>query len=98
MNQLAAELGVSHSTVSRWLSGKYSPSTRSWQQLARCIGMSLEEILGLSSATQMKPPDWPEFREYALKKYPDLADEDLITMVEGILDSKKRKKYAKRDS
>ena len=28
---------------------------------------------------------WPEFREYALQKYPEL-DEDLITMIEDLIE------------
>ena len=31
-----------------------------------------------------KVPDWPEFGEYARRKYPDL-DEDIITMIEDII-------------
>ena len=31
---------------------------------------------------------WPEFREYALQKYPEL-DEDLITMIEDLIERRR---------
>jgi len=33
---------------------------------------------------------WPEFREYALQKYPEL-DEDLITMIEDLIERRRAK-------
>ncbi len=33
---------------------------------------------------------WPEFREYALQKYPEL-DEDLITMIEDLIERRREK-------
>jgi len=30
------------------------------------------------------PAEWPEFREYVRRKYPNL-DEDLITMIEDLI-------------
>lgn len=38
----------------------------------------------LKSIAQAHPTEWPEFREYAHQKYPEV-DEDTITMIEGIL-------------
>ena len=47
-SQLAAGLGASHATISRWLSGEDVPSTRSCRKLAQYSGVSLEKILSLT--------------------------------------------------
>ena len=96
-SQLAADLGVSHATVSRWLSGADIPNTRSCRRLAEYSGVPLEKILSvaghLPGIAEAGPPDWPEFREYARQKYPNELDEDLITMIEDLIERKRGKKY-----
>ena len=47
-SQLAGDLGVSHATVSRWLSGQDIPSTQSCRRLAEYSGVALEKILVLA--------------------------------------------------
>ncbi len=47
-SQLAAELGVSHTTIGRWLQGRDIPSTRSCQRLAEYSGVSLEMVLRIA--------------------------------------------------
>src|SRR3972149_167961 len=85
-SQLAADLGVSHATVSRWLSGKDVPSMASCRKLANYSTMPINKILSLVGhlppAAERTPVDLPEFREYARLKYPAELDEDLIIMVE----------------
>ena len=97
---LAADLGVSHSTVSRWISAKYKPDTRSCLRLAEYSGIPLEKILNatgqLPKKTDIEPLRWPEFREYAEKRYPDMLSEDIITMVEGLIKSKKNGKHKRQ--
>lgn len=44
-SQLAAEIGVSHSTMSRWLSGKATPDIASCLKLAMYSGMRVDAIL-----------------------------------------------------
>jgi len=94
-SQLAADLGVSHATVSRWLSGKDVPSARSCRRLAEYSGVSLEKILftagHLPELRLTRPPEWPEFREYAVQKYPNELDEDLISMIEGLIELRRQK-------
>lgn len=101
-SHLAAELGISHATVSRWLSGKDIPSIKSCQKLAESSGVSLSSILffagylpGRLMATYAKN-DLPNFREYAEKKYSGELDEDLITMIEDLIERKRAKKNAFR--
>jgi transcriptional regulator with XRE-family HTH domain len=96
-SQLAADLGVSHATVSRWFSGEDTPSTRSCHKLAEYSGVPLQNILALSGhlprISEGRPTEWPEFRDYAHQKYPDELDEDLITMIEDLIERRRRKRY-----
>jgi transcriptional regulator with XRE-family HTH domain len=96
-SQLASDLGISHATVSRWLSGEDVPSTRSCRKLAEYSGTPLEKVLAivghLPSVAEAGYADWPEFREYARQKYPDELDEDLITMIEDLIERRRQKRY-----
>ena len=96
-SQLAADLGVSHTTVHRWLTGRNVPSTRSCHKLAEYSGVALFKILFLSGhipeVAEQEPASWPEFREYAKIKYSEELDEDLITMIEDLIEREKEKKY-----
>jgi len=101
-SQLAADLGMNHSTVSRWLSGVDFPNTRSCQRLAEYSGVPVEKILSIvghlpriAEATSSK---WPEFREYARQKYPNELDDDLITMIEDLIERRRQKRYDTEDS
>jgi len=99
-SQMAADLGVSHATVSRWLSGKDIPNTRSCQRLAEYCGVPLEKVLSvvghIPRVAETRPTEWPEFREYARKKYPKELDEDLITMIEDLIERRRQKRYKSR--
>ena len=96
-SQLAADLGVSHVTVSRWLSGADIPNTRSCHKLSEYSGVSIEKILSLAghlrTITEKNPADLPEFRDYANIKYPKDLDEDLITMIEDLIERRRHKRY-----
>jgi transcriptional regulator with XRE-family HTH domain len=101
-SQLASDLGVSHATVSRWLSGKDVPNIRSCQRLAAYSGVPLEKVLSvvgyLPRIAEKAPVDWPEFREYARQMYPNELDEDLITMIEDLIERRRRKRYGGENS
>jgi transcriptional regulator with XRE-family HTH domain len=102
-SQLAADLGVSHATVSRWLSGEDIPSTRSCRQLAEYSGVPVQKVLSISGhlprILQQAPAEWPEFREYAHIKYPDELDEDLIAMIEDLIQRRRARRHGgSRDS
>ena len=96
-SQLVADLGVSHATVSRWLSSADAPSIKSCRKLAEYSGVPLGKILSivghLPRVSEVEPPEWPEFREYAQRKYPDELDEDLITMIEGLIERRRGRRY-----
>ena len=100
-SQLAADLGISHATVSRWLSGADIPNTRSCRKLAEYSGVPVEKILSVAGhlprIAEARTPEWPEFREYARRKYPTELDEDLITMIEDLIERRRAKKYGGKD-
>ena len=99
-SQLAADLGISHATVSRWLSGNDIPNTSSCRRLAEYSGIPVEKILSvvghIPNVSEVKSEEWPEFRDYALKKYPKELDEDLITMIEDLIERRRAKKYGEK--
>ncbi len=99
-SQLAAALGISHSTVLRWLTGKDVPSVRSCRRLAEYSGVSPEKILCIAGHLPMvaekSAAEWPEFREYARQKYPDELDEDMVTMIEDLIERRRSKRYEHR--
>jgi transcriptional regulator with XRE-family HTH domain len=97
-SQLASDLGISHATVSRWLSGADIPSTKSCRRLAEYSGVPLEKILSvvghLPIVAETVSHEWPEFREYARKMYPNELDDDLITMIEDLIERRRQKRYS----
>jgi len=91
--QMAADLGVSHPTVFRWLSGEDVPSTTSCRRLAEYSGIPAEKILAMAGhlpqITPTAPVEWPEFREYIRLKYPNELDNDLIDIVGELIERRK---------
>ena len=101
-SQLAADLGISHATVSRWLSGRDVPNIRSCWKLAEYSGVPQEKMLSivghLPMVAEAKFAEWPEFREYAQQKYPTELDEDLILMIEDLIERRRAKRYRGKKS
>ena len=101
-SQMAKELGISHATVSRWLSGHDVPNVNSCYRLAEYAGVSVDEVLavvGYIPRVEMQTPaEWPEFREYAQKKYPNELDEEIISMIEDLIERRRARGYGRRDS
>ena len=96
-SQLASDLGISHATVSRWLSGADIPSTKSCRRLAEYSGVPLEKVLSvvghMPRVAETAPREWPEFRDYARQMYPNELDDDLITMIEDLIERRRQKRY-----
>ncbi len=101
-SQMAADLGVSHTTVGRWLSGEDIPSTKSCRRLAEYSGVPLESVLSITGHLPKMPDEeplkWPEFGEYARRKYPKELDEDLIIMIEDLIERRRDRRYEGKDS
>ena len=99
-SRLASDLGLSHATVSRWLSGKDIPSPRSCQKLAEQSGVPLVRVLSIAGYMPSLP-NWdeaelPEFREYVRKKYSREIDEDLIIMIEDLIERRRKRNERSR--
>ena len=96
-SQLAADLGISHATVSRWLTSSDAPNTRSCWKLGEYSGVPVEKVLAIVGHLPMVAetglPEWPEFREYARRKYPAELDEDVITMIEDLIERRRGRRY-----
>ena len=101
-SQLAGDIGTSHTTVGRWLSGTDIPGIPSCQKLAEYSGVPLEQVLYLSGhlleAKTTKAAEWPEFREYATTKYSSELDDDLITMIEDLIERRRARAREERGS
>jgi len=56
-------------------------------------GYDLDDLFYVDSEGQpvKSSKKWSEFREYALQKYPSELDEDLITMIEGLIERQRAK-------
>jgi len=97
--QLARDLGLSHPTVTRWISGEDIPSTSSCRKLAEYSGVPLEKVFSmvghLPKTTETAPTEWPEFREYAQRKYPTELDEDMVTMIEDLIERRRARANGK---
>ena len=93
-SQLAADLGVSHATVIRWLRGTDTPSPESCKKLAKYSGVPLERILSyaghLPEEAEIKS-QWPGFVEYARERFPEL-DEQLIEAIAEIIEECRTKR------
>jgi len=93
-SQLAVDLGVSHTSISRWLSGKDRPSLVSCVRLANYAGVPLERVLraaGHSMPLEKAASELPEFREYAISKYPRELDDDLVTLIEDLIERRRER-------
>ncbi len=95
-SQIATDIGVSHATMSRWLSGKDIPSTASCRKLAEYAGVPVQQMLAIvgyvPKLEELSSSEWPEFRQYAQMKYPAELDEDLVTMIEDLIERRRSRK------
>jgi len=59
--------------------------------------VALEKVLSIAGhlprnrMRDVEPAEWPEFGEYAHRKYPNELDEDEINMIEGLIERRKKK-------
>ena len=101
-SQLAADMGVSHVTMHRWLSGKDTPSTASCRILANYSGIPIQQVMAaaghISEVSQANSVAWPEFREYARQKYPGELDDDIITMIEDLIERRRQQRLTPKKS
>ncbi len=100
-SQLGADIGISHASISRWLHGKDVPSTKSCRRLAEYSGIPVQKVLASCGHVPMVDESasdaWPEFREYASKKYGAELDDDIITMIEELIERRRDRRYGGRN-
>ncbi len=101
-SQFAADLGVSHTSVSRWLSGKDRPSLVSCIKLANYTGVPLQRVLQivgyLMPLEETTASELPDFQEYVKRKYPQEFDDDLVTLIEDLIERRRGEiKFGWRD-
>ena len=98
----ATDLGISHVTVHRWLTGADVPSPQSCQKLAEYSGVPLSKVLSLAGhlpeIVEQAPVEWPEFGEYARRKYPNELDEDLIAVIEELIERRRKRNPGRKFS
>ena len=101
-SQMATDLDISHATVHRWLTGANVPSPRSCQKLVEYSGVPLPRVLSLAGhlpeIVEQAPVEWPEFGEYARRKYPNELDEDLIAMIEELIERRRKRNPGRKNS
>ncbi len=94
-SQLAAALGVSHTSISRWLSGKDRPSFASCVKLANYTGEPLRRVLQivgyLTPLEKTTASELPAFKEYAKRKYPKELDDDMVTLIEDLIERRRER-------
>jgi len=92
-SQFAADVGVSHTSVSRWLTGKEKPSFTSCVKLANYTKVPLERVLNivgyLMPVEEKEVNELPDFREYVKRKYPRELDDDLVTIIEDLIERRR---------
>jgi transcriptional regulator with XRE-family HTH domain len=95
--QLALDIGVSHASVSRWLSGKDIPKATSCCKLAEYADVPCEEVLIMAGhmpkGKEARADELPVFRDYAHLKYPKELDEDLIHMIEDLIERRRQRRH-----
>jgi len=76
------------------------PSVHSCQLLADYSGIPLQKVLKITGQLPemviKEAQDWPEFREYAREKYPNILDEDIITLVEDLIERRRDNQFRKK--
>ena len=92
-SQFADDLGVSHTSVSRWLSGKDKPSFTSCLKLANYTGVPprrVLQIVGYPMPLEEKTAGGlPDFRDYRRRNYPQELDDDLVTLIEDLIERRR---------
>ena len=91
--ELARTMGISKSQIYRVRDGKRGINQKFIIGATKAFPeYNLDDLFYVDSEGQPAKSSnkWPDFREYARQKYPEL-DEDLITMIEDLIECRRRK-------
>lgn len=61
--RLAAEVGSRWQTAQEWIEGKTPPSRKYAVLIARSLGMSLEQLMGVATGQEPRSEEWRAFVE-----------------------------------
>ena len=80
--------------------GKDIPDIKSCRLLSEYSGVPVQRVLltmgHIAETGDKENLNWPEFREYAHKKYPKILDEDIITIIEDMIERRREEKFNKQ--
>jgi len=86
---LARVMGISRSQIYRVKKGERSINQKFIIGATKAFPeYKLDDLFYVAPEGVKISNKWPEFREYALQKYPEL-DEDLITMIEDLIERRR---------
>ncbi|MBT4510990.1 MAG: helix-turn-helix transcriptional regulator [Chloroflexi bacterium] len=89
LRRLAADAGISPSTLSRWASGKQTPSPQCCKKFAESLLLPLEDVLvwagHLAPKTNTDTTEHPDCRAYIQQKLSIELQEDMVAMIEDLL-------------
>ncbi|MFC2028200.1 helix-turn-helix domain-containing protein [Chloroflexota bacterium] len=89
LRRLAADAGISPSTLSRWASGKQTPSPQCCRKFAESLLLPVEDVLvwagHLSSAAKTDTMEVPDYKSYSKRKYSVELQEDMVAMIEDLI-------------
>ena len=92
-SSLSRELGITHVTVCRWLSGEDQPGPYSCLKVAKFLGISVGEVMSMAGhipeIAKVPTERLPEFREYIELKYPGLLRDVEIGVFEQLIDRRR---------
>ena len=94
LSELARAMGIHRSLAYRVRQGKRKITATFIIGATKAFPeYNLEDLFYVDSEAQpvKSSNKWPEFREYALQKYPKELDEGLITMIEDLIERRRGK-------
>ena len=76
--RVAKDTGITQATLSRWKTGKVSPSIETLQVLAEYFGVTIDYLMGNTQASEQTPPETQ--KAPTLNKKDELLDDDFIVL------------------
>ena len=87
---LAAELGVTQTSINRWLDGRWLPDISLWTKLCNIMDISISAFLGIDNAKSLSPHETEIITKYqedlSFKTFIDryLSDENFKKVIDSV--------------
>ncbi|CAN5793281.1 hypothetical protein BH23ACT12_BH23ACT12_19260 [soil metagenome] len=90
--QLAARVGVTQQTISRWENGDVVPPPKRLAKLAEALGLDLDRLLAYGGYLP-NAAAWPRWHVLNLfyEQVADLSDEELVILIERVMKEMRRR-------